>query len=312
MSYVLLIVGFILLLKGADYFVDGSSNLAKALKVPTLIIGLTIVAFGTSAPEAVVSTVASINGSNEIAVSNVLGSNLFNLLVVLGCSALFTGLKANRQVITKDFLFAIFTSVILIFLIFDNALSGSVVNVLTEGEGLVLLFILGLYIYSLILTTREEKKLSTEKHKLTKTDLLMLVLGLASIIVGGEVVVNSARNIALSLGVSETLVGLTVVSVGTSLPELVTSIVAARKGETDIAIGNVIGSNIFNVLFVLGLSSAVNPIAINSASLVDAVIVLVVSIICYILTRINSRIGKKKGLIMIFMYAVYLVYIIMR
>lgn len=312
MAYILLIIGFIMLVKGADYFVEGSSNLAKALKVPTLIIGLTIVAFGTSAPEAVVSTVASLNNSNEIAVSNVVGSNIFNLLMVLGVSAMFCSLKANRQVITKDFLFSILATIILIFFIFDNALNHGSMNILSRGEGLVLLSVLGLYIYSLLLTAHEEKKLKTEKHKFTKVDFLMLILGLAAIIIGGEVVVKCAKEIALSWGVSETLVGLTIVSIGTSLPELVTSIVAARKGETDIAIGNVIGSNIFNILFVLGISSAIMPIAINSQTLIDSIIVLVISIICYILTCINLRIGRKKGILMVFMYIVFLIYIILR
>lgn len=312
MSYILLILGFVLLIKGADYFVDGSSNLAKSLKVPTLIIGLTIVAFGTSAPEAVVSSLASIKGSNEIAISNVLGSNMFNLLIVLGVSALFTGLKANRQVITKDFLFSILATIILVFLIFDNALNHGGPDILTRGEGFALLCILSLYIYSLILTAHDEKKLKTEKHKFTKKDLLMLILGLTAIIVGGELVVKCAKEIALSLGISETLVGLTIVSVGTSLPELVTSIVAAKKGETDIAIGNAIGSNIFNILFVLGISSTIMPVLVTKEALIDSIILLITSIICYILTCINLRIGNKKGILMILMYASFLIYIIIR
>lgn len=312
MSYILLILGFVLLIKGADYFVEGSSNLAKALKVPTLIIGLTIVAFGTSAPEAVVSIFASLNNSNEIAVSNVIGSNMFNLLMVLGFSAMFCGLKANRQVITKDFLFSILAVIILIFLMFDNFLNHGGTNVLSRGEGFVLLCVLGLYIYSLLLTATKEKKLVKEKRKFTKTDLLILILGLLGIIVGGQLVVKCAKAIALGWGISETLVGLTIVSVGTSLPEFVTSIVAAKKGETDIAIGNVIGSNIFNILFVLGISSAVMPIPINGQTLIDIITLLIVSIICYIFTCINKRIGKRKGIIMVFMYSIYLAYIILR
>ena len=312
MEYILLIIGFILLIKGADYFVDGSSNLAKALKIPTLIIGLTVVAFGTSAPEAVVSVIASMQGSNEIAVSNVIGSNIFNLLIVLGVSALFGKLKANRQIITKDFLFSILATIILIAFIFDKFLSGTTINSITTGEGIVLLSILVLYVYSLILTATSEKKLKTEKHKLTTKDLVMLVGGLGGIILGGEFVVNSAKEIALSWGISETLVGLTIVSVGTSLPELVTSIMAVRKGETDIAIGNVIGSNIFNILFVLGLSSTISGLIIKPEALIDSLILFAVSIMCYLFTCYKSRIGNKKGIIMIGTYIIFMIYIIMR
>ena len=312
MTYILLIIGFILLIKGADYFVEGSSNLAKALKIPTLIIGLTVVAFGTSAPEAVVSIVASTKGSNEIALSNIIGSNIFNLLAVLGISAIVKGLKANRQIITKDFLFSILATFILIALMFDKFLSGDKLNIITRGEGLVLLSILVLYVYSLILTASKEKKLIKEKHKLTPKDILMLVLWLSAVILGGELVVKSSQQIALNLGISETLVGLTIVSIGTSLPELVTSIVAAKKGETDIALGNVIGSNIFNILFVLGISSTLSPILVNSQSLIDVLILLGITIICYIFTIYNQRIGRTKGIIMALTYLIFMIYIIMR
>lgn len=312
MTYILLIIGFILLIKGADYFVEGSSNLAKALKIPTLIIGLTVVAFGTSAPEAVVSIIASTKGSNEIALSNIIGSNIFNLLAVLGISAIVKGLKANRQIITKDFLFSILATFILIALMFDKFLSGDKLNIITRGEGLVLLSILVLYVYSLILTASKEKKLIKEKHKLTPKDILMLVLGILAVILGGELVVKSSQQIALNLGISETLVGLTIVSIGTSLPELVTSIVAAKKGETDIALGNVIGSNIFNILFVLGISSTLSPILVNSQSLIDVLILLGITIICYIFTIYNQRIGRTKGIIMAITYLIFMIYIIMR
>ena len=312
MTYILLIVGFILLIKGADYFVEGSSNLAKALKIPTLIIGLTVVAFGTSAPEAVVSIVASTKGSNEIALSNIIGSNIFNLLAVLGISAIVKGLKANRQIITKDFLFSILATLMLIAMMFDKFLSGDKLNIITRGEGLVLLSILVLYVYSLILTASKEKKLIKEKHKLTPKDILMLVLGILAVILGGELVVKSSQQIALNLGISETLVGLTIVSIGTSLPELVTSIVAAKKGETDIALGNVIGSNIFNILFVLGISSTLSPILVNNQSLIDVLILLGITIICYIFTIYNQRIGRTKGIIMALTYLIFMIYIIMR
>lgn len=312
MEYILLIIGFVLLIKGADYFVDGSSNLAKTLRIPTLIIGLTVVAFGTSAPEAVVSIIASSKGSNEIAVSNVIGSNIFNLLIVLGVSAMFGKLRANRQIITKDFLFSILATVILMAFIFDKILSGLPVNVITKGEGIVLLSILVLYVYSLILSAVKEKRLKKERHRLTGKDIIMLVCGLGGIILGGEFVVNSAKEIALNWGISETLVGLTIVSMGTSLPELVTSIVAVKKGETDIAIGNVIGSNIFNIFLVLGLSATISNLVINAETLIDSLILFGVSLMCYLFTCYKARIGNLKGIIMIGTYVLFMIYIIMR
>ncbi|MDO4369362.1 MAG: calcium/sodium antiporter [bacterium] len=311
MVYVILVVGFFLLIKGADYFVDGSSNLAKALGVPTLIIGLTVVAFGTSAPETVVSLIALVKGSNEIAVSNVVGSNIFNLLVVLGVCGLFGGVKAKREVITRDFLFSILASLLLIFIAFDSFFNGDV-NTISRGEGFVLLSVFGIYLYSLLLTANNEKKLKKERYKFTFKDFLMLTLGLAAIIVGGELTVKCAQKIAISWGVSETLVGLTIVSIGTSLPELVTSIIAVRKGETDIAIGNVIGSNIFNILLVLGVSASVSSLSITNNSIIDAFILLIASIICYIFTCFRGRIGSKKGFIMLIFYVMFLVYIIAR
>lgn len=312
MEYILLIIGFILLIKGADLFIDGSTNLAKSLKIPTLIIGLTVVAFGTSAPEAIVSIVASMNNSNEIALGNVLGSNMFNLLVVLGVSATIKSIKASREVITKDFLFMIFANVMLLIFMFDKYISGGSTNAITQGEGLVLLMTLVLYVYSLILTANEEKRLKVERHKLTIEDIGILLIGIVGIIIGGNIVVDSAEKIALGLGISQTLIGLTVVAFGTSLPELVTSIVAVKKGEKDIAIGNVIGSNIFNILFVLGASSAISQIPITTQNLIDVVILLIVSIMCYLLTCFKSRVGKTKGIFMIITYILFMIYIIVR
>lgn len=312
MEYLLLIIGFALLIKGADLFIDGSSNLAKSLKIPTLVIGLTIVAFGTSAPEAMVSIVASINNSNEIATGNVIGSNIFNLLVVLGVSAMIKNIKASREVITKDFLFLIFATVILIIFMFDKYISGASTNLITNGEGMVLVLIAILYTYSLILTANEEKRLKVERHKLTTKDIGILLLGITGIIIGGNIVVDSAEKIAINLGISKNLIGLTIVSMGTSLPELVTSIVAVKKGEKDIAIGNVIGSNIFNILFVLGISSSISAMSISQQSLIDAIILLIVSVMCYVLTCFKSRIGKTKGLLMVLAYVVFMIYIVIR
>ena len=311
MSYILLIVGFVLLVKGADYFVIGSSNLAKYLRISTLVIGLTVVSLGTSAPEVVVSLVASIRESNDIAVSNVIGSNMFNLLMVLGVSAIVRPLKTKKQILTRDFIVSIIVTIILLVFVSDKVLNSST-NIISKGEGLTLLVAFGLYIYIMIMTAKKEKYLIREYHNLTVVDILMLLSGLLAVILGGELVVRSAREIALSWGVSETLVGLTIVSIGTSLPEFVTSLVAAKKGEVDIAIGNVIGSNIYNILLVIGLSSSVSSIPVNNLGIIDIFILIITSIICYVLIRKDNKINRKKGIMMVFMYIAFLIYIINR
>ncbi len=312
MNFIFLIIGFILLVKCADIFVDGSSNLAKVLRIPTLIIGLTIVAFGTSAPEAAVSITSSIKGQNDLALGNVVGSNICNILLVLGVSALFNPLKAKRQIITKDFLFCLLSYLVLFIMVAGPFVLGEGYGVLSSSDGLVLLCFLGIYLYSLILSVSKKDMKVVEKRKFSIKDILYIVLGLCGIILGGNLVVDSATSIALSFGISENLIALTIVAVGTSLPELVTSVVAARKNETDIALGNVIGSNIFNIFFILGVSGAVNSIIITSESLIDIIIMGVTGLIAYLFTIKNSRIGNKKGIIMLLLYLAYLVYIIYR
>lgn len=312
MEYILLIVGFFLLVKGADIFVDGSSNLAKFFKIPTLIIGLTIVAFGTSAPEAAVSISASLKGSNAIAVGNVVGSNICNLLLVLGLSSLFATLKGKRQIVLKDYIFYLLSTVVLILMLFDDFYMGKTKSTLSMSEGLILLCFLGVYIYSLILSVISEKRLKVEKHKFTPKDLFYIIIGLLGVLIGGNFVVDSSVQIAINFGVSESVIALTIVAIGTSLPELVTSVMAARKGEVDIAIGNVIGSNIFNIFFILGVSSTVSPITIGINDLYDILIMSAVSIIVYFFLLKNKRIGRVKGIIMLLMYATYITYILIR
>lgn len=313
MNYLLLILGFFFLVKGADIFVEGSSNLAKVLRVPTLIIGLTIVAFGTSAPEAAVSITASFNGSNEITIGNVLGSNICNLLLVLGTSALFKNLKTQKKVVQRDYLFCIFSSVVLLIMVSEEFLLGKEIAVITRSEGLILLCFLGIYLYALILEAfSENKKLTVEKRKFSWKDIVWIVLGILGILLGGNLVVNSAVKIAEAYHISENLIALTIVAIGTSLPELVTSVVAAIKGETDIAIGNVIGSNIFNIFFILGLSSAITPLSLDFSSLMDILVMTSVEILVYLLMLRKLEINKKKGLFMLLLYTSYVVYIIVR
>lgn len=312
MNYILLIIGFVLLVKCADIFVDGSSNLAKALKVPTLIIGLTIVAFGTSAPEAAVSVTSSLKGQNDMALGNVVGSNICNILLVLGVSALFNPLKAKKQIILKDFLFCLLSYLVLFVMVAGPFFLGENLGVLSRSDGLVLLCFLAVYLYSLILNINRNDMKKVEERKFSIKDIICIIVGVVGIILGGNLVVNSATKIAADFGVSEGLIALTVVAIGTSLPELVTSVVAAKKGETDIAIGNVIGSNIFNICFILGMSGAIKSIVIGFDSIIDILFMMLSGVIVYLFSIKNKRIGSFKGLIMIGMYVLYTIYIIAR
>lgn len=312
MSIILIVIGLVLLIKCADWFVDGCSNVAKSLGIPSLIIGLTIVAFGTSAPEAAVSITASMKGMNDISLGNVVGSNICNLLLVLGVSGLFGTLTAKRKIITRDFVYAIFSSVVIFILSCGFFISGKTEGVLTRTDGLILLCFLGIYLYALVGDAVHSVRNKEEKTKFNFKDIVLIVVGIAGIILGGQLVVNSATDIANMLNVSQNVIALTIVAIGTSLPELVTSVVASRKGEADIAIGNVVGSNIFNIFFILGLSSAISPITFGIDSFIDIIVMVVASIIVYLLLLKNKRIGNKKGIIMLVMYAIYMVYILMR
>lgn len=304
MEYILLIVGFVLLIKGADFFVDGSAALAGYLKVPSVIIGLTIVAIGTSLPEAAVSISAGLAGSNEIAVSNIVGSNIFNTLVVVGASALIRPFAADSQIVKRDLPVNFLVTVILYIMVIGGTLS--------RIEGLILLAGIITYITVMVrsaLKNRVEEEI--EPISLSKA-ALFIALGLAAVVFGGDVVVDSATAIAKSLGLSETLIGLTIVAIGTSLPELVTSVVASRKGESGLALGNAIGSNIFNILFILGMSSTLMPIPVVSENISDALVLIGICVLIYAFARFGEKIGRIKGLIMIAIYIAYTAYIIMR
>ena len=312
MSFILIIIGLILLIKCADWFVDGCSNIAKSFGIPSLIIGLTIVAFGTSAPEAAVSVTASLKGMNSISLGNVVVSNLCNLLLVLGVSGLFGCLTAKRKIVTRDFVYCIFSGIVLFILSFGFFVSGKTEGVITRTNGLILLCFLGIYLYALIgdaITTSRSKE---EKTKFDPKDILLIIVGIAGIIIGGQLVVNSATDIANMLKISQNVIALTIVAIGTSLPELVTSVVATKKGETDIAIGNVVGSNIFNIFFILGLSSTVSPITFGLDSFIDIIIMLISSVVVYLFLLKNKRIGNKKGIILLSLYVLYMIYILMR
>ena len=321
LNILLLIVGFVGLIKGADFFVDGSSALARIFKVPGVIIGLTIVAMGTSAPELAVSTSAAIQGANEIALSNVVGSNIFNLLGVLGVCALICPIPVEKSIIKRDFPFSILITIglfivtgIRLFSGFDFLNTGMLENIgmISRPVGIVLLVVFVGYIGTLIVLAKRNKVTEESgKDMPVWKCLLLIVVGLACIIIGGQLVVENAKGIATALGMSETLIGLTIVAIGTSLPEFVTSIVASKKGENGLAVGNVIGSNIFNILFILGVSATIHPIAVNYASVIDLLILIIVSIVTFIFS-LTKKISRIEGAVMILMYAATVVFAIVR
>ena len=320
MEYILLILGFVLLIKGADFFVDGSSSVAKLLKVPSIIIGLTVVAFGTSMPELSVSVTAAIQGSNELAVSNVLGSNLFNLLMVLGCCAVMSPVRADESLLKKEFPFSILIAIILLLLNSDfsvaKVLAGDEFFVLGRAGGALLLMLFVLFLYSTVrnaLAARNDEN-PEEDYKVMPPakSAIYIVGGLAGIVYGGDLVVESASAIALTFGWSQTFIGLTIVAIGTSLPELVTSVVAAKKGENDLAVGNVVGSNIFNILLILGVSSVISPIRLEVVAVYDTLILVAVSSLIYFLAFTKKEIRRSAGVLCLLVYAVFFVYVLMR
>ena len=319
---VCLVIGFVLLIKGADFFVEGSSSVAKRLHVPSIIIGLTIVAMGTSLPEMAVSVSASLIGNNELAVSNVIGSNIFNLMVVIAVCGILATVEVARETIKRDIPLSLICAGLLMVLgicgIGDK--SGMVVGHL---DGVILIgFFAGYIVYLVqiaLKASREGKKVeieggSEEDIKLISVpmSILFIVGGAAAIAIGGDVTVDAAARIASDLGMSQTLIGLTIVSIGTSLPELVTSIVAAKKNEVDMALGNAIGSNVFNILMVLGIASAISPITIITENIIDLCVLIVFTVCVWIFAGTKKKIGKIEGFCMIALYAAYAVYIIMR
>lgn len=310
---ILLIIGFVLLIKGADFFVEGSASIARQLCVPSLIIGMTIVAMGTSLPECSVSITASLTGQNSLAVSNAVGSNIFNLMVVCGVCALFTPLVINKNTLKKDFPFSIICAVLLLVLGYFGMILGR-----ADGIFLLVIFILFLlYMIKSALNARaagEKVEIEGEDAKIIPVwkSILFILFGAAAIAYGGDLVVDSASVIAGAFGMSQTLIGLTICAIGTSLPELVTSIVAARKNQVDMALGNVIGSNIFNILFVLGVGAAISPIAFITENIIDIVILMVMSLMVWGFTWSRKCINRLEGIVMLLMYGVYWIYICIR
>lgn len=305
MEYLLLLVGFILLVKGADFFVEGSSSLAKIMKVPSVIIGLTIVAMGTSAPEASVSINAALAGSNDIAISNVIGSNIFNGLVVVGICAFISGFHTNPDILKRDMPLNILITGILCLMLLDGKLS--------RVEGLILLAGMTAYIVNMIISAKKNRDEGEEcKVMSLPKSILFMAGGLLAVIFGGDLVVDSACEIAAMFGVSENFIGLTIIAIGTSLPELVTSIVATRKGDSGLALGNAIGSNIFNILFILGMSAAISPLHILKESVTDNIILFASAIVLYIFAKTKKSMSRVEGAVCIILYIAYTAYLLVR
>ena len=305
MEYLLLLIGFVLLIKGADFFVDGSSSLARIMKVPSVIIGLTIVAMGTSAPEASVSINAALAGSNDIAISNVIGSNLFNGLVVVGVCAFMAGFKTNPEILKRDMPLNIIVTAILCIMLLDRHIN--------HIEGIILLISMAVYIAVMVISALKNRETADECKLLSlPKSLIFIIGGLISVIFGGTLVVDNACLIAKDFGVSENFIGLTIIAIGTSLPELVTSITATRKGDSGLALGNAIGSNLFNILFILGMSATICPLNVLSESIIDCIILLVSAVILYVFARTKKTMNRWEGIVCVFLYVGYTAYLLIR
>ena len=319
----LLAVGFAFLVKGADFFVEGSSSIAKKLKVPPIIIGLTIVAMGTSLPETAVSVTASLVQNNELAVSNVVGSNIFNLMFVIGVCSILTPIMVQKATVVRDIPLSLGCALFLLVLGISG-LGDKAGMTLGHADGVIFLIVFAGYIFTMVRSAMKARaagqKIEIEgveecdnmKELSYGKSILFLIVGAAAIAFGGDLTVDTASRIAIELGMSQTLVGLTIVSIGTSLPELVTSVVAARKNEVDMAVGNAVGSNIFNILMVLGLSSAISPVALIWENIIDIVLLMVFSVMVWIFAGTRKKIERKEGIIMVVVYLVYCAYIIAR
>ena len=307
-SFLKIIIGFLLLIKGADFFVDGAAAIAKKLGVPQIVIGLTIVAMGTSAPEAAVSISAAVKGNNGISIGNVLGSNIMNILLILGITSVITVLSVKRDTVRIDIPFMIFSTILFITW-------GTVGGSITRVTGIIFLIMLAVYIGYLMwyAKTHGGEDEETKDVKLWLIPIFILG-GLAAIIFGSDITVDGASAVARTFGVSDRVIGLTIVAFGTSLPELMTSVTAAKKGNVDLAIGNIVGSNLFNILFILGITSVIIDLPYISEAanfMFDGFMALFAAILLWLLTVKNKRLGRAGGIIMLLAYSGYFVYLLL-
>lgn len=313
-NVILLIVGFIILIKGADFFVDGASSVASNFKVSKMLIGLTIVAFGTSAPEFAVSVKSLLSGSGDIVLGNVIGSNILNILLILGSSAMFHSLNVKNNTVKKELPITMLITTLFAVLLSDHIFDNNVVNCFTRGDGIVLLLFFSVFLYYLISMSR--KKIDVDQDEKPAMSLsrsfIWTIGGIAAIVLGSNAVVDSATYLAKAMGVSERLISLTIIALGTSLPELVTSITATRKGEYDIAIGNVVGSNVFNIGIVIGLPVAIlGGIEKIAFSYIDLIVMIASAVLLFIFSAKDNKISKKEGLVFLLIFVVYYTYVIL-
>lgn len=304
MSFILLLIGFLLLIKGADYFVDSASAIARKFHIPSMIIGLTIVSIGTSLPELSVSLTSALIGKNDLAVANVVGSNIFNILMGLGVTSIISKLPIEKNTIENDIPFLNIIGSILLILMLNLTLN--------RFEGILLIGLLIGFLFYIIKPVLNNKEESNEESKLSFKTILLGILGVVGIILGGDMVVDSASNIAKMFGMSQNLIGLTVVALGTSLPEFVTSVIAGIKGENEIAVGNIIGSNIFNILMILGISSIISPIVISFISVIDIMFMIAIGILLYVFVVKSKTLKRYQGIVFVFLYIGYISYTIFR
>ena len=310
LNIAILLAGFVALILGADKLVDAASSLASRMGIPNIVIGLTIVAFGTSAPELVVNVFAAINNNTEMVLGNVLGSNIFNVLAILGISSILYPLTVKTNTTWLEIPLSLLAAISVLIIASDVFLDNSAVNYITRADGLILLLFFSIFlVYNLKIAQSSpgDEETETKNYSYLKS-VLFIALGLAGLIVGGRLIVTSAVSLAQAFGLSERIIGLTVVSIGTSLPELATSVVAVRKKSVDIAIGNVVGSNIFNIFLILGISTIVTPLQVNTNSFVDVAVNIAASLLLFIFifTGKGRQLARWEGVILLLLYLAYL------
>lgn len=302
LAIVLLIAGFILLIKGADYFVEGASHLAMRFHIPQIVIGLTIVAFGTSAPEAAISITSALKNSSDLAVGNIIGSNIINVLIILGIVGCISTLKVKSTTYNYEIPFVLLITLLLLIL-------GKIGNEISLLDGMILLFFFVLFfVYLIFMSKKENQNESDEKiHSIGKI-MILLIFGIIGIIIGSQLTIDSVNYIATYMGLSQRFIGLTVVAFGTSLPELVTSLIASVKGKDDLSVGNIIGSNIFNILFILGLSAILcGPIVFIDKFVIDGIVAIAALMIFYVFINKEYRLRKIGAIFMLIMYIIYFI-----
>lgn len=312
LDLILLIVGFIILIKGADIFVDGASSVAGNFKVSKMLIGLTIVAFGTSAPEFAVSVKSLLNNNSDIVLGNVIGSNILNILLILGVSSLFHSLNVTNNTVKKELPITLLITSLFAVLLSDRLFDNSIINEFTRGDGIVLLLFFTIFIYYLINMSRKKIDNNQDEEYLPMSKAIFYTLGgLIAIVIGSNLVVDNATSLALALGVSQKMVALTIIAFGTSLPELVTSVTATRKGEYDIAIGNVVGSNIFNIGVVIGIPVAIlGSITKTTFNYIDLAVMLLSALLLFLFSWKDKKISRNEGIVFLIVFVIYYAYVI--